>query len=508
MLGLQGEEAILAAKTALRGKMPTVEFGGLKDLTPEVWQQMTGHIAGHPGLMQLQKIRAYDALAKMVHGQVPQKNEVKLLNEIFGRSTVDSLATERSKLRTLANNGIRLYHLPRTMMSTFDLSAPFRQALVSSVRHPRIFVRNFKRMHRMWASEEVYQQQMNEIVAHPFYPIFKEMKVEFTDLGEDFTKREEAFLSDIAEKIVPGVRMSSRAYTGFLNRQRFDLAVASIEKMQRFLISQGESLDTYAKTPEMLDSFGRVINAATGRGSFGKSEFAKDLLKTSNYFLFSPRLLASRINFLNPVWYMSLHPVARKEAIESFVSMLGVVTMIGGLAKLGGATVELDPRNSDFAKIKIGSTRIDMLGGFQQVVRYGAQIISGMQISPTTGEASVLTGGGFGDPTRGSVFMRFVRSKLAPLPSLAWDAAVEKDFMGEPFDIKRAAYERMLPILWGDLIDMARDGWPAKTYLPYPLSLYGVGMQTFKPDEPKPAGGSDIGTDLDLDLDLDLDISP
>ena len=493
MRGLEGEEAIQAAKRALRGELPKVEFGGLRDLDQETFTLMANHITGHPRLQGYEKIRAHDALVKMIRGQVPQPNEVTLLNKAFGDATVKSLTRERTKLQRLRKFGIQLYHLPRTMMSTFDLSFGMRQSLVPMARHPRIFYRNWMKMHRQFASQEVFDMTARNIVEDPLYPMMKHYGVEFSDLGDDVWQREEQILSPLGEskafkKVGVGhvVAASSRAYTGMANTQRADLFKATLDRLQRYIEKQGYDLESYPDRDHALESIATLVNAATGRGS-AKHDATKNALKGLQYLLFSPRLLKSRLDFMNPFWYASLHPVARREALEQFATMTAMVGSVLGLAKMAGAEVGLDPRDSDFAKIKIGDTRIDLLGGFQQVTRYGAQIMwqNALAIKQLKETGGKLEYEQWQDP--GSTFLRFIRSKLAPVPSAIVDTQMGEDFRGQPVNVVKAAYERMVPILISDLIQMYQAGYPKEALLPYPLALYGIGVSTYERKQPTPS---------------------
>jgi hypothetical protein len=491
MVGLDGEAAILAARQKMRGKFPQVDWGGMQDLTPQVWNQMISHVTGHPDLNVYEIQRAHIALKKLVRGQLPQPNEVTLLNRIFKKETIDSLRTEKTTFQKMKHLGLELYHLPRSIMSTLDFSGPLRQMLVLSVRHPRIFGRNFMKMFRAWRSQEVYDQLMRTIVEDPNYPLMKD-RVAFTDIGEDFTQREEVFLSNLLEKkyspVKIPVKAANRAYVAALNLSRKDTFNAGLEKVERFAQSaKGErwiakkGLDAApGEIPDvLLDDMARFVNSATGRGSLGKSEFAKDTLKFANYFLFAPRLVASRINFLNLAYYMSLSPPARRDALESFASLLGMVGFILGTAKLGGAAVELDPRSSDFAKIRLGNTRIDLLGGFQQPVRYAAQFIVAEQKYPTTGELA--------PKSRLGTAGKFGWSKLAPIPSFAIEAMHGQTFVGQKFDVSHAAYERMTPMFAQDMRDMIQNGshYPAMAALVAGLSMFGAGASTYEPYDPQ-----------------------
>jgi hypothetical protein len=97
-----------------------------------------------------------------------------------------------------------------------------------------------------------------------------------------------------------------------------------------------------------------------------------------------------------------------------------------GLAKVGGADVELDPRSSDGLKIKTGDTRYDILGGFQQYIRLATQLLTGQKKSTKTGEIKNIDGEGAFGEDKGDVAGRFLRGKLAPVPAYILHIAKKK----------------------------------------------------------------------------------
>ena len=106
-----------------------------------------------------------------------------------------------------------------------------------------------------------------------------------------------------------------------------------------------------------------------------------------NAIFFSPRLMASRFNFLSPRYYLKLHPFARKEALRSAFQLAGTVSTLLALAsRVPGVTVNLNPTNPNWGKIRIGNTRIDLAGGFQPQLRLLAQLATGRSTSSTTGK--------------------------------------------------------------------------------------------------------------------------
>jgi hypothetical protein len=107
-----------------------------------------------------------------------------------------------------------------------------------------------------------------------------------------------------------------------------------------------------------------------------------------NTLFFSPRLMASRLNFMDPTWYMRLDPYARKQALKS-LGKLGVFGAGAGAAgAVAGGKIGTDPRSSDFGKIRFGNTRLDPLGGFSQYLVAGSRLASGKSISSVTGQVS------------------------------------------------------------------------------------------------------------------------
>ena len=73
--------------------------------------------------------------------------------------------------------------------------------------------------------------------------------------------------------------------------------------------------------------------------------------------------------------------------------------------------------DTDFAKIKVGNTRYDILGGQQQNLRLAAQLAMGQKIDSTTGELRDL-GEGFTNTRKGILADTF-EGKANPLLGFA-----------------------------------------------------------------------------------------
>jgi hypothetical protein len=295
----------------------------------------------------------------------------------------------------------------------------------------------------------------------------KEHKLALTELGTKLGAREEAFMSSWAEKIPlvgRGVKASSRAYTGFLNQLRADVFDDFVKKGTQLGI----------KDPKFLKDAARFINTATGRGGLGQLEPAAVALNT---FFFSPRLLTSRLQMLNPAFYANLQPQVRKEALKSLFAFAGTASTVAGLMALNGVDVGVDPRSADFMKLKSGNTRYDILGGFQQPIRLAAQLMSGEVISSTTGKTLTL-GEGYKPLTRLGIAGRFLEYKEAPVISFATALLRGQTALGEKVDVPTEVANRFIPMAAQDVVDLYNEQGLEGLPMSVP-AVFGVGVQTY-----------------------------
>lgn len=360
-------------------------------------------------------------------------------------------------------------NLPRAMMATADLSAPLRQGLFTAARHPVMFTKNFGKMIKYAFSEKAYKNAKADIVLSPNYEMYVKHKLPLTEISTGLTGREEAFISQMSENI-PGfgkiARGSNRAYVGFLNKMRTDLFDDLVNTAKLNNIDD----------PKFFDDAARFVGSATGRGDIAKLFGGNQSGKVWASFFFSPRLMSSRMSLMNPMYYAKLHPAVRKEALKSLVAFVGSGLGILGLAKANGAEVGTDPRSADFGKIKVGNTRYDTWGGFQQYARLIGQLVTGEKISTITGKETTL-GEGYNAPTRESIIMDFFKSKEAPLTSFLTRAAQGERY-GEAFNLPVELIDRFIPMVISDAYDLYREKGVKGLAMGAPAP-FGVGLQTY-----------------------------
>lgn len=322
----------------------------------------------------------------------------------------------------------------------------------------------------------------------------------YTDLAQQMARREEPYMASWAEKIpligkkwfdIPAaiysktvgrvVKASSRAFTGMGNQMRLDLWKSLTHDAERLALDLNNINPRTGK--KLGEEIAHLIAAGTGRGGLGRFERAAIGLST---IFFSPRLIASRLTLLNPIYYIKADPFVRKEALKSLFALLGAGMTVLGIAKMAGAEVGTDSNSSDFGKIKIGNTRIDIWGGFQPYVRSASQLISKKYVSSATGKEITL-GEGYKALTRQDIALRIIESKLSPAASFVNDFLRQKDYAGEPVTITKEVKELFTPLVLQDMMDLVKDdpGLIPLSGLPF----FGFGVQTYG----KPSGTGKIG---------------
>jgi hypothetical protein len=474
-----GEEGYAAQLAALKGELPKVQFQGVRNqLTQEDVTDLFGMIETHP-MPVFDKITAKRGLTKLLGkegGVVPTRGELELLSEVFPGEFVEAVLSKRSTWEKIVSTAGDIINIPRAAMSTLDLSAPLRQGAFL-VGRPDKWGPAFKDMFRYAFSEEAYQGLLTRIKSRPTYKAMRAAKLDITELSSNLGAREEAFMSNILERIpVVGraVRGSARAYSGFLNQLRADV----FDDLYSKAVASGVA----AERPQVVEHIARYVNAATGRGSLGKLERAGVLL---NGTFFSPRLLFSRLNLLNPAFYVKLDPAVRKEALRDLFTFTSAGTTAVSLAALAGADVSLDPRNADFGKVRIGNTRYDVWGGFQQPVVLASRLLTNQMVSSTTGRPFTF-GEGFRAPTRLDAVQRFLEGKMAPVMSFAIGLARGKDPIGRDFEVLPELGKRMVPIVLQDTVELMKEWGPMGLAGIVP-AVFGVGSQTYSGVPERPA---------------------
>lgn len=375
--------------------------------------------------------------------------------------------------KTKAQIAAEILSAPKSIMASYDLSGTLRQGGVLGARFRTEAKDAFKKQIHYFGSEENFNKDMSAIRHDPDYDLATRGNVALT--GVDGA--EEAFVSQLPEKIPilgRGVAASDRAYTGSLTQLRF----SAFKHILNDLRASG--IDPAGLGDEQLESIGKFINTSSGRGYGPKDGLFEKVAPALNRTLFSPRLWKSRLDMLNPRYYYKLDPIARKYALQSAGDFAAIAGVVLGLASLAGAKVQTDPRSSDFLKIRVGDTRYDILGGFQQNLVFAARELSGETKSSTSGNVSKLNSGKFDGQTRMSVLSSLVQNKENPIISTGSDLLNGTDSNGNPVNPKSELAKLVIPLNVQDTYTLSKDKDPFSALFGalVPGTL-GVGVNTY-----------------------------
>lgn len=292
-------------------------------------------------------------------------------------------------------------------------------------------------------------------------------------LGKDF---EEAFPTTLPERIpVLGrfYKMSEAAFVGGALRFRADLADRLIPK------AEAMGIDMSTPGPE-AEAVGDIVNAMTGRGNIGRISG-----EWVNAAFFSLRFLKSNWDTLTGhTLGFGIEPgpartFVRRQAASNLLRIAGTMALVMFIAGLlDPESVELDPRSSNFGKIKIGNTRFDISGGMASMVVLAARLLSG-STKDSKDRVKSLTSGKFGARSRLDVLEDFAQGKASPLLGKAIDFARGTDFAGNKITLTETALGLVTPIGFSTASDALADPKAAPLVAVMILDGLGFGASTY-----------------------------
>jgi hypothetical protein len=393
------------------------------------------------------------------------------------RSRLDFVDSMKESIKEVINT-------PRSLITSFDVSAPFRQGAFIFLAHPVRGIKTIPDMFRALKSDKNQFAIEQEIVSRDNYPLYERAKLYLSEHGQSLSKIEEVYQSRWAEKI-PGVKASQRAYTTFLNKLRAD----SFDQMLKSLGNGGKVTDAE------LQAIGNFINVSTGRGN-------ANLGTWGSLMFFAPKYTSSRFELIlgMPLFKAGrTTPRVRKMIEREYVRSLIGIGVVLELGHLAGADIETDPRSTDFLKMKFGNTRVDPLAGLSQVSTLLARVVTGtakdsegdfyaLRDNPWAlpGETSEY---GKSDVT--SVIGRFLRTKLSPFVGSSLDIKQGRDVVGNEVGLMDLPTKTLIPLSMKDIYQAMVEQGVAKGSALSLLALFGMGMNTYGENvEPPPRIGA------------------
>ena len=338
------------------------------------------------------------------------------------------------KPRTLYDTLVRQ---PTRALGSILVTPSFGHAFVHGVTfagsHPVLFVNDFIKslggsMTKL--GEAGLERQMRERANYLEYRT-SGLRLSERGLGQ----REEMMLSAFVEKAPPFAQFS-RFYRQFLNHARADMYDVMKESIGGGELTRAES-----------KAIAHMANVWTG---WGDSQSLNGALNALGEVAFAPRLYLSRLQILT---FEPLRnaPTARvKMAVAKqyarYMVAYGVLTGVGALT---GMKTEENPLSAAFGKLNWGGTKFDFTGGMASYLTFAGRMLTG-EMKTADGKVKPMD--------RGQTMTRFVRGKLAPLPSMATDLVLGRDYLNEQATVGGELTKYLFPLGARDIYEVFKNG--------------------------------------------------
>lgn len=377
-----------------------------------------------------------------------------------------------------------IWNLPRQVKASID-SFLGRQGWVQSMIRPGVLKDVVPETIKAFGSEKSADRVMYDLMRSEDARsgLYDEMRINFSDTRGTTVTREEGFRGGLieraAESNIPLIRQaaqlikaSERSHSAGLNVLRGKAASALAGTLGKHASKDG------------MEILGHWVNVSTHRPTMPRVlERAAELL---NGAFFSPRSLWSKMLLMSgePIWHglgtHGLQPRARLIVAGEYARFMAGNAVVWSLAAAAGFALELDRRSSDFGKIKIGNTRIDITGGLGSWLTFASRMWNG-QTKTQAGEIRDLHGPRrpYGGDTMMDVIARFGRGKLAPTVGAGLDLVTREQAYGEPATVSGEALDLVTPIFVDDVIKSSMDLGMPRALVVQMLALAGVSVNTY-----------------------------
>lgn len=401
----------------------------------------------------------------------------------YEKARYEARKAQRTTEQKVRDTVADVWAASRPILASTDISAPGRQGIFFTL--PDLFMnpvrlgRQLKAMFRSQFSETKFQQNEAAIKSRENANLYESSDLYLADIDHKPSAREEQFKSELAEKI-PGigriVRGSSRGFSAFMNTVRADA-------MDAFVKWSGgkENLD-----PETSKFLAAAINDLSGRGNVSSRQ-AQGALEWLAKYLFSPRLWVSRFNTatLKPIWRdpfnRAVNPRARAVVAGQYVKFAGALLALKFLGEMAGAKMELDPRDSDFGKLQIGSKRYDVMGGIGNMVTLLSRIAT-QKTKDDAGRIVRIAWKGEKRPERelGQILFNHLRNKAAPIPGAIYDYVYGRHPDRSKVTPTSMLKQTTVPITVSDTVEYFKKDNPASALRDTLINALGVSVQDYR----------------------------
>lgn len=493
------EERLARSGEAIRGKIKPDITGEVVQVSAADKQALTDAITDFY-LAKNQPLSgrvALEALDDVLGGNLGNltKSKLERLGEALGSDFQLTVLRKASEDLSIPDNTmaslLTAYNLPRVLLAgLLDWSFLLRQGVFAAITSPRAWAKAAGAYPRSFAGRETAERLTRELLDDDVARYFRDMDLAMPvldlELGGELALlgRERGWAikqlkrTPILGDMLDRTDRSARIYLSKLRQSQaeqwvveellpHDVRIKFLNASKR--ADQAAILrEHFADSEEPLRKLMGFVNETSGRGTLGPLD---KYLGPLNFIFFAPRFVAGQVTRFRYAFGPGMPLAVRKIAINKLLRFYGTVGGALMLIKSSGlGDVELDPRSTDFMKIKIGNSRIDITGGAQPLFRYMAQIATG-QRKPDVGDIQ--------DADRLGSLLNFWRSKMAPTSGLIWSAIEGETFIGEELTLKTLIADSFMPIFMQDIQEAFTEGGTFSRIVSL-LGFAGVGVQTYE----------------------------
>ncbi len=398
-------------------------------------------------------------------------------------------------LKKSLNELLGIAGLPQTLLSTGDMSNIYRQGGILGMRHPEAWKAMTEATVKSWGSEEAAAKASAAIHESAWYNFLKNEGLKeyeygagvapgervpgYTGINESWVGKKLSGQWNVFGKGIPNpVRAAERAYSTGLNVEGFKVAEDYLQGIWDIMHAdpKGFNAAEFAKQAK-----GVIHNVNIARG-YGTGRVA-DVMAGTHAFFSGRNLVSKPQLILAPLTQPGslLQPSARRMAAENLATFITAnLSWMGFMSAAGAAagglwSVEMDPRSTDWGKVKFGNTRIDLWNGFGPLVRLIAREATG-ETKNSKGEIQ---------PTyRPAELLRFFQNKESPAANI-----IATKLLGqEPAPGSKPAglnlqtlYNLGVPLLIQDAADALKNSGPVAAGIAGVTSFLGGGAQSYPP---------------------------
>lgn len=363
-------------------------------------------------------------------------------------------------LKTVTDNSVAL-------VASLDNSFIGRQGLKTLMTHPTVWWNGAKNSF-VDIVKTMGGQNMKDALLADIYAS-KNYRNGNYDLAKILPKSEEQYPTSLPERIWGVGRVfkaSQIAFEGSAIRMRtglYDMISNLAEK------NGVDVADKY-----QIQSMGKLINSLTARGQWG----TRGESTIVRLILWAPKMLKANIDVLTAHTGQDLSGFARKQAAINLVKIVATsagIIAIANAIKPGSA--ELDPRSTNFGKIKVGNTTFDYTGGAGSLIVLAGRLVSNSTKSSSTGLVTQF-GTGFGQQTRFDAFISFLTGKTTPPVSAIISMMKGTTPTGQKATLQNIAGNVATPISIQNAIQL-KDDHSANAVLGVILDVFGINANTY-----------------------------